>query len=160
MWEIRAARFPVTARHATRRVAPVRRGPGDDGRIVLAVASGAIASGAGYGIWYAVVPSLGATRAAAVQLAVPVVAGVGATLLLGERLGSRIAVAGLAIIAGIALTLYRSPPPAASPRTRSSLIPRLAQRSGPNADCRRRRRRRACWALVLRGLRPWGRRSS
>ena len=82
------------------------------------MASGAIASGAGYGIWYAVVPSLGATRAAAAQLAVPVVAGVGATLLLGERLGSRIAVAGLAIIAGIALTLYRSPPPGDAPAGR------------------------------------------
>ncbi len=53
------------------------------------------------------VPALGATRAAAVQLAVPVLAGLGATALLGERLTERIAISGAAILAGIALTLRR-----------------------------------------------------
>ncbi len=75
--------------------------------VLLAVASGALASGGGYALWYAVVPALGATRAAAVQLAVPALAGLGATLFLGERLTVRIAVAGAAILAGIALTLRR-----------------------------------------------------
>lgn len=75
--------------------------------VALAVASGALASGGGYSLWYAAVPSLGATRAAAVQLAVPVLAGVGATAFLGERLTARVAVAGGAILAGIALTLRR-----------------------------------------------------
>jgi drug/metabolite transporter (DMT)-like permease len=75
--------------------------------LALAVASGALASGGGYSLWYAVVPVLGATRAAAVQLAVPVLAGLGATAFLGERLTERIAVAGAAILAGIALTLRR-----------------------------------------------------
>jgi len=75
--------------------------------IALAAASGALASGGGYVLWYAVMPELGATRAAAVQLAVPVLAGVGATAFLGERLTPRIAVAGVAILAGIALTLRR-----------------------------------------------------
>lgn len=42
--------------------------------LVLAVASGAIASGCGYVIWYAVLPSLTATRAATVQLSVPAIA--------------------------------------------------------------------------------------
>ncbi len=73
--------------------------------LALAVASGAIASGGGYSLWYAVVPVLGATRAAAVQLAVPVIAGAGATAFLGERLSPRIALAGAAILAGIALTI-------------------------------------------------------
>ena len=72
---------------------------------LLAAASGALASGGGYSLWYAVVPTLGATRAAAVQLAVPVLAGVGATLLLGERLTAQIALSGAAILTGIALTL-------------------------------------------------------
>jgi drug/metabolite transporter (DMT)-like permease len=54
-----------------------------------------------------VLPTLGATRAAAVQLAVPVLAGVGATAFLGERLTVRIATTGTAILAGIALTLRR-----------------------------------------------------
>jgi drug/metabolite transporter (DMT)-like permease len=75
--------------------------------ILLAVASGAIASGGGYSLWYSVVPALGATRAAAVQLAVPVVAGMGATAFLGERLTPRLAGAAVAILGGIALTLRR-----------------------------------------------------
>lgn len=75
--------------------------------VLLAAVSGALASGGGYSLWYAVVPALGATRAAAVQLAVPVVAGLGATAFLGERLTPRIAAAGLAILAGIAVTLRR-----------------------------------------------------
>jgi drug/metabolite transporter (DMT)-like permease len=75
--------------------------------IGLAAASGALASGGGYSLWYAVVPSLGATRAAAVQLAVPVLAGLGATALLGERLTPRLAVAAGAILGGIALMLRR-----------------------------------------------------
>jgi drug/metabolite transporter (DMT)-like permease len=74
---------------------------------LLAAASGALASGLGYILWYAVVPSLGGTRAAAVQLAVPVLAGAGATAFLGERLTARITVSGAAILAGIALTLRR-----------------------------------------------------
>jgi drug/metabolite transporter (DMT)-like permease len=73
--------------------------------VLLAVASGALASAGGYSLWYEVVPALGATRAAAVQLAVPVLAGVGATALLGERLTPQIALSGAAILAGIALTL-------------------------------------------------------
>ncbi len=78
-------------------------GPG----ILLAAASGALASGGGYSLWYAVVPDLGATRAAAVQLGVPVLAGLGATAFLGERLTPRVAASGAAILAGIALTLRR-----------------------------------------------------
>lgn len=83
-----------------------RAAAGADG-VALAAASGALASGAGYSLWYAVVPILGATRAAAVQLAVPVIAGLGATAFLGERLTPRIAGAGAAILAGIAMTLLR-----------------------------------------------------
>jgi drug/metabolite transporter (DMT)-like permease len=75
--------------------------------IALAAASGALASGGGYSLWYAVMPSLGATRAAAVQLAVPVLAGLGATAFLGERLTIRVAAAGAAILSGVAVNLRR-----------------------------------------------------
>jgi drug/metabolite transporter (DMT)-like permease len=75
--------------------------------VALAAASGALASGGGYTLWYAAVPSLGATRAAAVQLVVPVLAGLGATAFLGERLSARIAIAAAAILSGIALTLRK-----------------------------------------------------
>ena len=80
--------------------------------VALAVASGALASGGGYSLWYAVVPGLGATRAAAVQLAVPVLAGAGATAFLGERLTPRIAAAGTLILAGIGFALRRRRSPA------------------------------------------------
>ena len=43
----------------------------------LAVTSGAIASGLGYVIWYAALRGLTATRAATVQLSVPVIAAFG-----------------------------------------------------------------------------------
>ena len=91
-------------------------GPATAPGIALAAASGALASGIGYSLWYASIPALGATRAAAVQLAVPVLAGAGATAFLGERLTPRIAAAGGAILAGIALTLRRPRPREPSPR--------------------------------------------
>jgi len=78
--------------------------------IGLAATSGALASGLGYSMWYAAVPSLGATRAASVQLAVPVLTAIAATILLGERLSARLAFGGIAILGGIALTLRRVPP--------------------------------------------------
>ena len=52
---------------------------------LLAVLSGAVASGLGYAIWYTVLPALRATHAATVQLSVPVIAAIGGVLLLGER---------------------------------------------------------------------------
>jgi drug/metabolite transporter (DMT)-like permease len=78
------------------------------GGVLLAVASGALASAGGYTLWYQVVPALGPTRAAAVQLVVPVLAGLGATLLLGETMTTRLVLSGAGILAGIALTMRRS----------------------------------------------------
>ncbi len=71
----------------------------------LAIASGAIASAGGYVAWYAVVPSLGATRAAAVQLAVPVIAALAAVGLLGEPLTLRLASSAAVILSGVALAV-------------------------------------------------------
>ncbi len=51
---------------------------------VLAAASGAVASGLGYFLWYAALRGLAATQAATVQLCVPVIAAFGGVLLLGE----------------------------------------------------------------------------
>jgi drug/metabolite transporter (DMT)-like permease len=71
----------------------------------LAAASGAVASGIGYSIWYAALPGLRATRAAIVQLAVPVLAAVGAVVLLGETLSVRLVGAGAAILGGVAVAV-------------------------------------------------------
>jgi len=73
--------------------------------VLLAVASGALASGAGYSVWYAALPLLSATRAAVLQLLVPIVAAVGAIALLGEHLSTRLVVASVAIIGGVLLTI-------------------------------------------------------
>jgi drug/metabolite transporter (DMT)-like permease len=77
-----------------------------DTRGVLgAVASGALASGLGYVLWYRVLPQLGALRAASLQLAVPPLAAVAGVLLLGETLDATRLLAGAAILAGIAVVL-------------------------------------------------------
>lgn len=94
--------------------------------VALAVLSGAIASGGGYSLWYSVVPALGATRAAAVQLVVPVIAGAAATAFLGERLSPRIALAGTAILVGIAFTIRPRPRRAGAPRDAQPARPRSA----------------------------------
>ncbi len=74
-----------------------------------AVASGALASGLGYALWYAVVPILSATSAASVQLSVPVIAAIGGVLLLDESMTFRLLLSSVAILCGIALvTMPRS----------------------------------------------------
>ena len=81
--------------------------------LALAVASGALASGVGYSLWYAALPSLSAARAAIVQLSVPVLAAAGAVLLLREPLTLRLALGGAALLTGVLLSL-RAKRPAAS----------------------------------------------
>jgi drug/metabolite transporter (DMT)-like permease len=78
--------------------------------IGYAILSGAIASGVGYAIWYTVLPSLRATRAATVQLSVPVLAAVGGILFLGELITLRIVLASVAVLGGIALVILERRP--------------------------------------------------
>lgn len=70
-----------------------------------AVASGVLASGLGYAIWYTALPALKATNAATVQLSVPVLAAFGGVALLGESVSPRLMFSSLAILGGIALVL-------------------------------------------------------
>lgn len=72
---------------------------------LLAIASGGLASGVGYSLWYAAVPTLGATRAAAIQLAVPVLTALTGIALLGESLRPALAIGGSAIVLGLAIAL-------------------------------------------------------
>jgi drug/metabolite transporter (DMT)-like permease len=72
-----------------------------------AAASGAVASGIGYAIWYAALPALKAGNAATVQLCVPVIATLGAAVFLGESLTLRIVLASAAILGGIGLVVVR-----------------------------------------------------
>jgi drug/metabolite transporter (DMT)-like permease len=75
-----------------------------------AILSGALASGVGYAIWYTVLPSLGSTRAATVQLSVPVLAAAGGILFLGELITLRTMLASFAILGGIALVILERRP--------------------------------------------------
>ena len=71
----------------------------------LAVASGAAASGLGYVVWYAALPGLTATRAAIVQLSVPVLAAAAGVVLLAETITFRFVAASVVILGGVALAL-------------------------------------------------------
>jgi len=73
--------------------------------LVLAAASGALTSGLGYAVWYAVLGRLGAMRAATVQLSVPLLAAFGGVLFLSEAITPRLVAASVAILGGIALVL-------------------------------------------------------
>jgi drug/metabolite transporter (DMT)-like permease len=70
-----------------------------------AVASGALASGIGYAIWYTALPALKAAKAATVQLSVPVIAALGGIVFLGEPLTLRLVLSSVAILGGIALVI-------------------------------------------------------
>lgn len=72
-----------------------------------AIASGALASGIGYAIWYSALPGLKVASAATVQLSVPVIAAVGGVALLGEPLTVRLVLAAAAVLAGIALVVVQ-----------------------------------------------------
>jgi len=70
--------------------------------VMLAVVSGAVTSGLGYALWYAVLPALGAGRAAVAQLTVPLIAAAGGAVLMGEAVGWRFAVAAALVLGGVA----------------------------------------------------------
>ncbi len=85
--------------------------PGDTVVSVLgaayAIASGAVASGLGYAVWYRALPGLAGTQAATVQLSVPVIAAIGGLVFLSEPLSIRLAVATIATLGGVAIVLRR-----------------------------------------------------
>jgi len=74
--------------------------------VVLAIVSGAVTSGIGYAIWYAALKYHTSTRAAVLQLAVPVSAAVLGIALLGEDATMRLGIAAALILGGISLTIF------------------------------------------------------
>jgi drug/metabolite transporter (DMT)-like permease len=72
---------------------------------VLAIASGALTSGIGYAIWYAVLPFLKAASSASLQLTVPVIATIGGVVWLGEEVSIRLALASISILGGVAIVV-------------------------------------------------------
>lgn len=72
---------------------------------LLALASGALTSGLGYAIWYGALRGLTPQVAGSAQLSVPVITALAGVGLLGEAIDLRLALAALAVLGGIALTL-------------------------------------------------------
>ncbi|MGH9945906.1 MAG: DMT family transporter [Pyrinomonadaceae bacterium] len=73
--------------------------------IILAILSGSVASGIGYTVWYAALKYHTSTRAAVLQLSVPVIAAGGGVLFLSETADMRLLIAAALILGGIALTI-------------------------------------------------------
>ncbi|WP_114967085.1 DMT family transporter [Alkalilacustris brevis] len=73
--------------------------------IGLAILSGAVTSGLGYALWYAVLPHLAASAAAVAQLTVPVIALAGGALLLGEPPSLPAMLAAAVVLGGVGLAL-------------------------------------------------------
>lgn len=73
--------------------------------LLYALLSGAVTSGLGYAIWYTVVPRLTRTRAATVQLSVPVLAALAGALLVREPITLSLLLTSTAVLGGIALVV-------------------------------------------------------
>ncbi|MEH6687872.1 MAG: DMT family transporter [Halopseudomonas sabulinigri] len=76
--------------------------------IIYALASGALASGVGYALWYAALPLLATSAAASVQLTVPVITAIGGIVLIDEPLTTALVVASVTILCGIALVVLNN----------------------------------------------------
>lgn len=71
----------------------------------LAIASGSVASGLGYVVWFTALRGLTAVRAAVVQLAVPILAAAGGVIVLAEPVPARLPIASMLVLGGIAVTI-------------------------------------------------------
>ena len=72
---------------------------------LLAVVSGAVTSGIGYAIWYVALRDLTATRAAIVQLSVPILAALGGAVVLSETITGRLVIATVVVLGGVGVGL-------------------------------------------------------
>jgi len=81
----------------------------DTAGVLYAVASGALASGVGYAVWYAALAHLKTTSAATVQLAVPVLTALGGVAFLDEAVTLRLFAGSAAVLGGIALVVLHRP---------------------------------------------------
>jgi len=77
--------------------------------VMLAIASGALASGLGYALWYHVVSRMSGATAATVQLSVPLLAAVGGVLVMQEPITLHLAMTSMMILGGIALVTMKQP---------------------------------------------------
>lgn len=76
--------------------------------VILAVVSGAIASGVGYLVWYMALAGLSVTQAAVVQLFVPILAAIGGIIFSSEHITFRLIIASLLVLGGILMVTMGS----------------------------------------------------
>lgn len=79
--------------------------------VVLALISGTVTSGLGYVLWYKALQGLTTTKAAILQLLVPVIAALGGVLFLGELLSPRLLAASTLVLGGVAVAVTKSSRP-------------------------------------------------
>lgn len=73
--------------------------------ILLAVLSGALASGLGYTLWYMALEKLSAIQAASLQLLVPLIATLGGVIFADEQLSLRLIAASALILGGVMVVI-------------------------------------------------------
>jgi len=98
-----ATRRTATVVHRERRVVFCARrvAPARAVALALAVVCGAVTSGLGYALWYAVLRQMRGPTAAVVQLSVPVIAIAAGALLLGEGVTPSVVIAAALVVGGI-----------------------------------------------------------
>lgn len=77
--------------------------------VVLAVLSGALASGGAYVLWYSIVKKIDGITASTVQLSVPSLAILGGVIFLGEQLTWLMLFASLIVLCGILMVILAKP---------------------------------------------------
>lgn len=77
--------------------------------VALSAASGAVATGFGYIVWYLALRYLSSMQAATVQLSMPAIVALGGVVFLAEPLTTRLLIASAAMLGGIAIVLIRRP---------------------------------------------------
>ena len=80
-------------------------GAAQPGGLALAVVSGAVTSGMGYALWYAILPRLASSVAAVAQLTVPVIAMAGGVVVLGEALTAQSLLAAALVLGGVGISV-------------------------------------------------------
>lgn len=73
--------------------------------VLLAILSGAVASGIGYTLWYIALGGLSATLAAVVQLLVPIIAALGGVIFVSETISLRMVLSAVMVLGGILIVV-------------------------------------------------------
>lgn len=74
--------------------------------VVFAIASGVLASGLGYAVWYSVLPLLKGITPAVLQLLVPALAAIGGVLFVGEAFSLHLLLSSSFILGGVLIVLF------------------------------------------------------